>query len=486
MKDINIGLRAQYKTYAQQKCFVAYSEQARWSVDFLCACEEVLSQPEYNLEIDYARKHFEADVPLRQKVLELIANAQYCIYDLSYWRQDERSPWQMPRNVMIELGIAIALNRPILLLRHASNRDLPLPKGLQGISDQILEFSGTTILKRVLTEHLPRWFSTTLETAWWSGYCTFGGQICTYRSTHPRARQALDNKKLNCAISDGADVSRIDFQGVLEDILARFSDVNYTYLDSPSLREGYNSSLCNHCQITRSSSLAIYKVTPQTPAEAFISIGISLALETQFEYRIPKILIAEDIQNIPSLLSGYDVAVIHTEQDTKLFLKESIPEVIRRIHRPVWKTSLLPFAERETSQLNSLESENSASNSLLEQVVEDQVSEELESSPDSSSLKDVNQDLDNNQVKQNDVTGELEPSFLLKEQSKTMRKSLNLDLTSETYELLQQLAEESGKNMADVLRTGLALYGMSQEENKKGRSLGVVEGEKVVKEIVSS
>jgi hypothetical protein len=66
------------------------------------------------------------------------------------------------------------------------------------------------------------------------------------------------------------------------------------------------------------------------------------------------------------------------------------------------------------------------------------------------------------------------------------RKRLNLDLTSEAYELLQRLSNESGKNMADVLRTGLALYGIAHEENKKGRSLGIVENEKVVKEIVTT
>ena len=79
-----------------------------------------------------------------------------------------------------------------------------------------------------------------------------------------------------------------------------------------------------------------------------------------------------------------------------------------------------------------------------------------------------------------------------KSQSKTSastaraKKRLNLDLTPEAYELLQKLASESGKNMADVLRTGLALYGISKEEEKKGRSLAVVEDEKVVKEIVTA
>jgi ABC-type amino acid transport system permease subunit len=65
-----------------------------------------------------------------------------------------------------------------------------------------------------------------------------------------------------------------------------------------------------------------------------------------------------------------------------------------------------------------------------------------------------------------------------------LRKRLNLDLSPEAYDLLQSLSDESGKNMAEVLRTGLALYGIAQEEKKKGRSLGVVEDERVVKEIV--
>ncbi len=66
------------------------------------------------------------------------------------------------------------------------------------------------------------------------------------------------------------------------------------------------------------------------------------------------------------------------------------------------------------------------------------------------------------------------------------KKRLNLDLTPEAYELLQKLADESGKNMADVLRTGLALYGIAQEESQRGRDLAVVEGEKVIKQIVTT
>ncbi|NJL54695.1 hypothetical protein HC928_05490 [bacterium] len=71
-----------------------------------------------------------------------------------------------------------------------------------------------------------------------------------------------------------------------------------------------------------------------------------------------------------------------------------------------------------------------------------------------------------------------------KDSPPTKRKRLNLDLAPAAYELLQELSEESGKSMTEVLRTGLALYGIAQEEMKKGRSLAIAEGDKVIKEIV--
>ncbi|MEL7071053.1 MAG: hypothetical protein AAGN15_20745 [Cyanobacteria bacterium J06581_3] len=77
------------------------------------------------------------------------------------------------------------------------------------------------------------------------------------------------------------------------------------------------------------------------------------------------------------------------------------------------------------------------------------------------------------------------PAKTSKKAASRVKKRLNLDLTPEAYELLQKLANESGKNMADVLRTGLALYGIAQEEEQKGRNIAVVEDEKVVKQIVT-
>ena len=64
------------------------------------------------------------------------------------------------------------------------------------------------------------------------------------------------------------------------------------------------------------------------------------------------------------------------------------------------------------------------------------------------------------------------------------KKRLNLDLSAEAHELLQRLADESGKNMVEVLRTGLAVYGIAHDERKKGRKLAVVEDDRIIKELV--
>jgi hypothetical protein len=337
------GLSPQYHTYERQKCFIAYTEQAQWSDDLLSACREVLSRPEFNLEPDYARKHFYPDVPLRQKALELIANARYGIYDLSYWR-DEKGKWQMPRNVFIELGMAIAFNRPTLLLRHANNRELELPECLKSVKGHILEFSGETTLERVLEERLPQWVNAPPDRDWWNRYCIFGGRTCEHRKAHPRAKQ-WGQKTLRCHISDSPDVDRDDFRAVIEEVLGRFSNVTFDYLDALSLTKGYDFLLCTHCQTVRSTPFAIYRITPRTLAETCVAVGMSIALESQFEYKIPKILFVEDVHTIPSLLSGYEVVVARNDTERKSHLRTFMPTVIQKVQETAWEPRPLPFVE---------------------------------------------------------------------------------------------------------------------------------------------
>ena len=92
------GLRPEYKSYECQKCFVGHSRETEWCDDILSACAEVL--PRFGLEPWYAADHFDPTKPLRDKVVELVANARYGIYDLSSWR-DKSGEWHLPRNVFM-------------------------------------------------------------------------------------------------------------------------------------------------------------------------------------------------------------------------------------------------------------------------------------------------------------------------------------------------------------------------------------------------
>ncbi len=346
----NSGLSPQYQAYEKQKCFIGHSRGARWRTDIESVCQEVL-QGEFNLEPWYADEHPDPTKILRDKVVEMIANTRYGIYDLSYWRKDDKSDWVMPRNVLIELGVAIALNRPALLLRHAENETagLKLPVYLESVSDHILEFSGKMTLKRAFREHIPQWINVPPERDWWNLYCFFGQRICEYREAYPFARQ-WGQEVLGCHISDGQDKDRPDFRGIVEEVLDCYSDLAFEYLDGLSITKGYDFLFCTLCQKVRSTPFAIYRITSRTPAETFLAIGMSLALEKQFNHEIPKILLTENVLDVPSLLLGYEVVEAQNDTERKTGLQKFVPVVIQKARKTTWKPRPLPFKVVTLSQ----------------------------------------------------------------------------------------------------------------------------------------
>jgi hypothetical protein len=65
-----------------------------------------------------------------------------------------------------------------------------------------------------------------------------------------------------------------------------------------------------------------------------------------------------------------------------------------------------------------------------------------------------------------------------------MANKLNVQFNDRQSKTLEDMAEEMGTTKAGVLKTALALLELAIRERKEGNSLGVVRGEKVVKEIV--
>jgi transcriptional regulator with XRE-family HTH domain len=335
------NLNPQFNTCDQQKCFIAYTHKASWSEDILAACTEVL--PRFGLEPWYADDQFEPGRSLKEKVVEMIANARYGIFDLSAMYDNESREWVMPRNVLIELGIAIALNRPVLLLRAKENRlrGCPLPACLAGIDD-IIEFSGEPTLKRALEERIPQWLNVSPDKMWWTRYCLFGGCDCEYREVHPRMER-WQQEGLHCHIADGPDADRVDFRCLIEDEMGRYNDLTFAYLDTCKPTHPYHFVQCAHCQAVRSSQFAIYRITPQTDAETYIAIGMSIALSKQFGYEIPKIFFTADVHEVPSLLSGYEVVEAVSTKVRRQRLRKALPVVMQRVQECVWKPRVLPF-----------------------------------------------------------------------------------------------------------------------------------------------
>ncbi|MCA9996287.1 MAG: hypothetical protein KDE56_11100 [Anaerolineales bacterium] len=349
------------KTHSIKTCFLGHSQNAPWQGDLIDACDKTLSPNKLSLWC--AEDHFQPTQVLRAKVVDMIATAQFGIYDLSNW-QDENGVWQMPRNVFIELGMAIALNRPTLLLRHTSNHNLPLPACLQGI--ELLEFAGTKTLAKNLEKRLPQWLSEVPEQDWFNRFCRFGVRQCEFREFHPKPKQQ-STSTLHCYIADGVGVAtnpaqqleQEEIQAIFATVFERYEDVTYSYLDELALTDGYQFMLCSHCQAVRSAPFAIYRLTPNTPAEVYISLGISIGLEKAFGYAIPKTLLVQQEQDLPSLLRGYDVVEASSPSQTQRKLIKFLPKVINEVRQGVWMQRTLPFIDQ--NMLQSLKENESES-----------------------------------------------------------------------------------------------------------------------------
>jgi len=55
------------------------------------------------------------------------------------------------------------------------------------------------------------------------------------------------------------------------------------------------------------------------------------------------------------------------------------------------------------------------------------------------------------------------------------KKRLTMDFDRSAYELLEELAAESGKTKAGVIKTALAVYAIAQEEAKRKNNLAVID-----------
>jgi hypothetical protein len=65
-----------------------------------------------------------------------------------------------------------------------------------------------------------------------------------------------------------------------------------------------------------------------------------------------------------------------------------------------------------------------------------------------------------------------------------MANELNVQFNARQARAIEDMADEMGTTKAGVLKTALALLEVAIRERREGNSLGVVKGDKVVKEII--
>ncbi len=59
-----------------------------------------------------------------------------------------------------------------------------------------------------------------------------------------------------------------------------------------------------------------------------------------------------------------------------------------------------------------------------------------------------------------------------------------MSISPELYQLTEKLAENNNTDIANVIINGIALLGIAEEEaKKKGYKLGIIDGDRVIKEI---
>jgi hypothetical protein len=69
--------------------------------------------------------------------------------------------------------------------------------------------------------------------------------------------------------------------------------------------------------------------------------------------------------------------------------------------------------------------------------------------------------------------------------SEKEKKRLTLDFDPSAFDLLEELALDSGKTKAGVIRTALAVYAVARDEEKKNNKLAVIDGKgNAVKQLV--
>jgi hypothetical protein len=312
----------------KEKCYIGYPEHGLLSEQLLLACKEILCENPYNFEINNLDNSLIEERTEQKIVLDLIKDASYGIYDISY-QKDESGNWGIPSNTFMKIGMAIAFNQKFLFVRNTKKKDFLLPEILQGLDIPIIEFSGVETLKDGLQRDFQK-ISSVSEKKYSYEQCNFEHRACEYAERHPRLHYpGQPDSKIRTIIVDSDE--KDDFRPIVDLTLKMQDKIQYEYFEKAAQKYDNLIRLCALCHAVRSSYIHIFRVTDQTPAEVYIALGISFSL-TKLPYSIPRLIFLDTENSKPSLLEGYkNIVRAETIKERKKLLNTFVARALTTI-----------------------------------------------------------------------------------------------------------------------------------------------------------
>lgn len=335
----------------KEKCFIGYFEKSPLNEDLLSTCKELFCESPYNFDLVGLINSSITEVTEREAILDSIKEAAYGVYDISY-QKDENGNWHIPGDILIKIGIAIASNQKILLVRDSRKKIFRLPEILQGIDLPIIEFSGGKTLRDGLQREFHKVFSATEKDQSYQ-QCSFIRKSCMYTEMHPRLFH-VGYQEIKTIIVDGND-GKEDFRHTLERVLRRQNKIQYEFYEKAYQQYNEAINFCAFCKAIRSSYIHIFRITEDAPAEVYIGLGISLFL-AKLPYSIPRLIFLDTEIMSLSLLEGYkNVVRTKTAREKEKILDQFIASAIKVITEIALSTESFEFNYSEKKPQLDLE-----------------------------------------------------------------------------------------------------------------------------------
>jgi hypothetical protein len=248
----------------------------------------------------FANRHFQLKHIL-PKICELILTTDFGIYDIS----NPKKP-----NIFLELGIAIGLNKPIIITKCTNPQLVPqacdeLQYGLQGLD--VFGYQSYIQLRDSIGQKVGGYVSPSTERALADTYCVIGSRLCKLRGLIMPHRACL------IATSPSDEDFRLTAEAALADYDLELVDRGTQGNATPEI--------CVLCQQVQRAHLGIYNISKPWTPHIFLQLGMAIGFCRAW------LLVLRRGNEVPSDLKGYDRIEFESFAILQGQLKKSIRQV---------------------------------------------------------------------------------------------------------------------------------------------------------------